>query len=389
MLSAEQRHSALIDALVAAGDLRDPALIAAFRAVPRHLFVPRRGAATAHGTALDADARPDHWLASVYTDDAIVTQIDDGDPDRPRGMPTSSCSAPPVVARMLEAAGLRDGHRVLEVGTGTGWNAALLAARLGDDRVVSVEIDPEVWARARKALHAAGRAPLAVLSDGAEGHPPGAPYDRTIATCAVARVPPAWIRQTVPGGLVVLPWTTWEGAGRLARRRTAGAGPGSGPFLSGIGFMPRRAQRPAPGAPTAPEGAVPDETRLLPEPDPVSPLTRFASAFPITFMVPGWRMGLRHSPGIGGRSLWLASTDGRSWARVVPTGAGWRAEQAGPRSLWDEVGAARARWTALGRPPLERFGLTVGADGRHRVWLDAPDGPGWPQEPDAPERPRM
>lgn len=65
---------------------------------------------------------------------------------------------------------------------------------------------------------------------------------------------------------------------------------------------------------------------------------------------------------------------------MVPAGTAWRAEQAGPRSLWDEVEAAQEEWRSLGGPGPDRFGLTVSADGRHRVWLDTPDGAGWDQD---------
>lgn len=379
MLSAARRHRALIDSLTASGALSDRRLVSAFRSVPRHFFVPLHGAVTTSGAPLDADRAPERWLEAAYADAPIVTQLDDGDAERGEGVPTSSCSAPGVVARMLEAAGLRDGDRVLEVGTGTGWTAALLAARLGDEHVASVEIDPQVLEAARAGLVRAGRAPRTVHGDGEHGLAEGAPYDRVVATCAATRVPRAWIEQTVPGGLVVLPWTAMEGAGVLARLTVHGDGSASGPFLGGLGFMPLRSQRPPPAAAPSAE-AQPDETRLLHGGDPIAPLTRFATAFPVTVMVPRWRMGLRPAPGGTGRRLWLDSDDGRSWAQVVPAGTAWRAEQAGPRSLWDEVEAAREEWRSLGEPEPERFGLTVAADGRHRVWLDTPDGPGWDQD---------
>lgn len=379
MLSAARRHRALIDSLTASGTLTDRRLAAAFRAVPRHFFIPLHGAVTTSGDPLDADRAPERWLEAAYADEPVVVQIDDGDPERPEGVPTSSCSAPGIVARMLEAARLQDGQRVLEVGTGTGWNAALLAARLGDDRVVSVEIDPEVLEGARAALVRADRTPRTVRGDGEFGYPEGAPYHRVIATCAATRVPRAWVRQTVEGGLVVLPWTAMEGAGVLARLTVHGDGSASGPFLGGLGFMPLRSQRPPPAAAPPPE-AEPDETRLLHGLDPIAPLTRFSTAFAVTVAVHRWRMGLRPAPGGTGRQVWLASSDGESWARVLPAGTAWRVEQAGPRSLWDEVEDAQEEWHTMGEPPPERYGLTVAADGRHRVWLDTPDGPGWDQD---------
>lgn len=102
-----------------------------------------------------ADDCLDRWLRLAYeTGEGLATQIDDGTPGP--GLPTSSASGPVIVAVMLAALDAREGHQVLEIGTGTGYNAALLAHRLGAERVASVEIDPEVAVRARKALAGAG-----------------------------------------------------------------------------------------------------------------------------------------------------------------------------------------------------------------------------------------
>jgi SAM-dependent methyltransferase len=122
---------------------------------------------------------------------------------------TSSASMPTVVAQMLTALQIEPGMRVLEIGTGTGYNAALLAHRLGASAVVSVEIGPTVAKHARDALAAAGYGAIRVITgDGAQGYPPGAPYDRVISTAAAAEMPYAWMAQTNPGGLVLTPWGT-------------------------------------------------------------------------------------------------------------------------------------------------------------------------------------
>lgn len=373
MLTAEQRNAALIEAMTTDGTLTDDALAAAFRAVPRHVFIPESGTLTTHGTALDATANPDRWLAAVYADSAIITQVDDGARESVRGVATSSSSAPTVVAQTLEAAELEKGHRVLEIGTGTGWNAALLSHRLGAEAVTSVEIDPSVLACAREALRRAGYSPATHLADGGEGYRPGAPYDRIIATCGVTRVPRAWIEQLGPGGLVVCPWGPMEGAGVLTRLARADGGSVSGPFLRGVGFMRLRSQRPSAGPPRD-IGQEPDEYRLS-QTDPTGPLLEFESAFPLSVMVPDWRMGRRW---IGsGSGVWISETSGSSWARIYPHGTKWMIEQGGARSLWDEIEEAGERWHAMGRPRPDRFGLTVTPAGRHLVWLDTPDGPSW------------
>src|SRR5262249_60681651 len=86
---------------------------------------------------------------------------------------------------------------------GTGYNAALLAARLGDTQVFSVELRPDLTEAARQRLADTGYHPTLVTRDGAEGLAEHAPYDRIIATCAVPAVPPAWLAQTAPDGLIL------------------------------------------------------------------------------------------------------------------------------------------------------------------------------------------
>jgi protein-L-isoaspartate(D-aspartate) O-methyltransferase len=93
--------------------------------------------------------------------------------------------------------------RVLEIGTGTGYNAALLAHRLGSAAVTSVEIDPDLAEQARRALTTSGYLLGVTTADGARGYPPHAPYDRIMSTAAVHQVPYPWIAQTRPGGKIL------------------------------------------------------------------------------------------------------------------------------------------------------------------------------------------
>jgi protein-L-isoaspartate(D-aspartate) O-methyltransferase len=159
------------------------AVAAALLAVPRHVFVP------------------DVPLETAYRDEAIVIKRD------AEGVPISSSSQPTIMALMLDQLDLTPGHRVLEIGAGTGYNAALLAYLVGPTGVVvSVEIDPEVVERARASLAAAGYPDVTVLcADGAVGHPAAAPYDRIIATVGVWDLAPAWLDQLAPGGRIVVP----------------------------------------------------------------------------------------------------------------------------------------------------------------------------------------
>jgi len=172
----------LVDRLVGEGHVTAPWVEAAFRRVPRHVFLPGLPPAVA------------------YRDDAIPTK-------RIAGRVVSSSSQPAIMAVMLEQLGVAPGHRVLEIGAGTGYNAALLDEIVGPGgEVTTVDIDEDLAEAARAHLAAAGRPRVRVVcADGAHGHPPRAPYDRIIVTVGAWEVAPAWPRQLVAGGRLVLP----------------------------------------------------------------------------------------------------------------------------------------------------------------------------------------
>jgi protein-L-isoaspartate O-methyltransferase len=201
MTDTAPERRALADRLEKAGVLRTPRWRAAVEAVPRELFLrpgiflPVDGGRWRPVTAVGAD--PAEWARIVYSDKSLVTQLDgrltaDRAPDPVAGSPTSSSTTPVTVVDMIEQLDVEDGHRVLEIGTGTGYSAALMCHRLGEDNVTTVEVDPAVAARADAALEAAGFSTWTVTGDGLLGHPRRAPYDRTIATCAVRRIPYTW-----------------------------------------------------------------------------------------------------------------------------------------------------------------------------------------------------
>jgi protein-L-isoaspartate(D-aspartate) O-methyltransferase len=165
------------------GGATDALVADALRTVPRHIFLP--------------DLPPD----DAYRDEAIVTKWD------PEGLPSSSSSQPTIMAIMLDQLGAARGQRVLEIGAGTGFNAALLEHIVGPKgRVVSIDLDPEIVGRAEENLSAAGCSGVTVVNaDGALGDPDHAPYDRIIATVGVWDLAPAWHEQLAPGGRLVVP----------------------------------------------------------------------------------------------------------------------------------------------------------------------------------------
>ncbi|HZN18890.1 MAG TPA: methyltransferase, FxLD system [Micromonosporaceae bacterium] len=176
------RHD-LLEEVLARTAIPDEQVAAALRTVPRHVFLPEVP------------------LESVYRDDAIVTKRG------PDGLPTSSSSQPSIMAIMLDQLGLAPGQRVLEVGAGTGYNAALMAHIVGPaGEVVTVDIDHDVVARAQAGLAAAGFPGVRVVcADGSEGFAPRAPYHRMIATVGVWDLAPAWLDQLAPDGRLVVP----------------------------------------------------------------------------------------------------------------------------------------------------------------------------------------
>lgn len=202
--------------------------------VDRSLFVPDQIWVVRDGefTGVSRSSNPEEWCRVVAADDAVTTQLKDG------MVPTSSSSAPWLMARMIGALRLEPGMRVLEIGTGTGYNAACLAA-LGAD-VVTVEIDEAIAGRARDSLRAAGFPGVTVLvGDGEHGAPDHAPFDRVLATAAARSVPYAWVRQTEEHGLIVVPYTGPGHRGGLFVL-TVSQGVATGKAEGDAAFMPMR-----------------------------------------------------------------------------------------------------------------------------------------------------
>ena len=190
----------LVDELRDSGRLTSPAVEAAFRSVPRHLFLPEMAASDA------------------YQDEAFVIKTGAD------GLPASSSSQPAIMAIMLEQLGLAAGQRVLEIGTGTGYNAALMAHLVGESgSVVTVDIDADMVARAQANLAAAGYLNVIVVcGDGGFGAPDYAPYDRLIVTAGAWDLAPEWLAELSPGGRIVLPLSVRGIQLCLALEREAG-----------------------------------------------------------------------------------------------------------------------------------------------------------------------
>ncbi|MBT2487403.1 protein-L-isoaspartate(D-aspartate) O-methyltransferase [Streptomyces sp. ISL-96] len=372
----------LASALVETGALTTDWL-PAFEAVPRELFVPDRiWPGIADGTRQEAlISRTDDsqaWRSAVYSDIPLTTQWDDGkhQGDGLGTTPTSSNSMPRMVFSMLADLDVHAGNTVLEIGTGTGWNAGLLAHRLGDENVVSIEYDEVVSRVAGENLRRAGLRPLVIAGDGRLGHSGSAPYDRVIATCSVRNIPYPWISQTKPGGVIVAPWGTEYGGEHIVRLVVAADGTATGRFTRSSAFMRLRQQRTdrppfdayLKGQPW-PADATKSTTALSPA-DTGSWLIQFVIGLRVRGVF--WRAERYEG---GAYTFWLYSSDTESWASAdyVLEAEEFEVYQSGPRNLWDEVEAAYRWWDRQGRPGFERFGLAISSNGRQHAWFDDPD----------------
>jgi len=358
----------MADELAALGVL-DPAWREAFEQVPRHVFVPRfyrPDGALVDGA--DPETR-DEWLDSVYRDDSLTTQRL-AEPGSGRIVPTSSSTRPSLMALMLDMLDVRDGHAVLEIGTGTGYNAALLAHRLGDDRVTTIDIDPGLIEAARVAARSIGLAPYLVAGDGEKGVLERAPFDRVLATCAAPTIPTQWVAQLADRGIIVADLRAATSSSLVTLRRTA-QGIAEGRFHATPGYF--MWLRPRIGDPRRDEqesNFVFDQTASRHSTTWLDPalLADPGLGFMVAACVPDLVQSVTFTdpPACG-----LRTRDG-SWARIDADSKG--VVQAGQRAVWNEVETAARRWEQLGRPDPARFGLTVSIEDGQQIWLDDPDG---------------
>lgn len=355
--------------------------------VPRAPFIPDTiwvdDDSGAGLVALSQHTDPDRWRAAVSTNAPVITQVNLGDvrPGQKGHFPSSSCSQPSIVADMVDALDVRPGQSLLEIGTGTGWNAALLAHRVGEHgRVVTIEVDPRLAQDARRALTSAGYHPLVITGDGLTGYPPGAPYDRVICTASVREVVPrAWLDQLRPGGRLVTPWGTDWFNGVMLTLQTNENGAATGRFSGDLAFMRVRSQRRALYR-WRPEDSDIERAQLSTTECRGSDLDRMLNPDKGTFAIGARLASCRlivewDKHGTLHHNLELDDAATKSWAQLdanLTDPAPFTVRQLGPRTLWDEAEATYDWWYDHGEPGLDRFGFDS-RDGRQWVWLDEPD----------------
>lgn len=322
---------------------------------------------------LRREVDPERWEQLCDSDEAIVTQVDDGACDM-GVQPTSSSSAPSVMREMIDALDVGTGMRVLEIGTGTGYNAALLGEIAGSENVTTVEVDAQIADHARHALKGAGFPVTVITGDGIAGYPENAPYDRIIVTASVRDVPYAWVRQSTAGGRILMPWGSDLYSGGVLLALTVRAdGTAEGRFTRAVAFMRLREQRPkhVPWRDDVREGDY------LQRVSRVFPREVFETAsdarFALGARLPGVTDGRTRNPD-GSHTLRLSDHETGSWAACTPGSGEHLVWQHGPRRLWDELERSYEWWLDSGKPGPARFGLTVTPAGQ-RIWLDSPDDP--------------
>lgn len=194
MTTIQEQHQGqerLLDAIEnELGRLLTPSVRQAFRCVPRTDFIDSYYTQRQNTLTWDEVTTPS--IEDVFQDKALTTKLDR------RGMPISSTSQPSVMAVQLEQLDVHPGHHILEIGTGTGWNAALLGSLVGlEGSVVSIDIDGDLVNTAMRHLQDTGQSPPVSVSlgDGFEGYPRGglAVYDRLLATCGFRQIPTPWV----------------------------------------------------------------------------------------------------------------------------------------------------------------------------------------------------
>ncbi|MFG2829078.1 protein-L-isoaspartate(D-aspartate) O-methyltransferase [Streptomyces sp. NPDC048434] len=352
-------------------------LAGAFLNVPRHPFVPvfyrREGERFIPWRGTDGDAEA--WLDAVYTDDSLITEVDgvhaeQADSGGVTGVPTSSSTAPSLMADMLDALDVNDGDEVYEAGAGSGYNAAMLCHLAGHKHVTTVERSDTLTALARERLNGIGFDPLVIHGDGARGVPPDAIYDRIIATASVRRVPPLWLERCRIGGIMVVPLKGTLAGGMIARLTKLPDGTAVGRILhTPAAFMPLKTgpevEAPVPGVPDSPTRQAALSGRVLDD---------WTFSFFAQLHLP---RGLVRTYGLSDIGLHVTTlydpADGSATRIEDMPEATPLVTSTGPRDLWAPMEEAHRLWRRLNRPRREWFSIEA-TPAEQTVTYTAPDG---------------
>ncbi len=198
---ALRKNEELIAYLKIRKAITDKRIEMALRRMPRHRFLATFSSGYGYyDLAKNEDLEA--GLRAAYSDDALMLSWGVEE------TPMASISQPSIVVEMLQELELKEGQKVLEIGTGTGWNAALIASIVGvNGRVTTVEVSDELAEKARERIFAyeLGEVVSVVCGDGRLGAEQNAPYDRIICTAGADKLYFSWIKQLKVNGILVLP----------------------------------------------------------------------------------------------------------------------------------------------------------------------------------------
>jgi protein-L-isoaspartate O-methyltransferase len=340
------------------------------RRVRRHVLVPAWFTRGQDGAWVVRDGPSDElaWLDAAYdAGTSLVTRVgavhaDQAGPgSRHEGRPSSSATMPRLVLDMYRRARLYDGADILDVGTGSGYGAALLTARYGSGRVTSIDVDGYLTAAAASRLSGLGLHPAIVTCDAA-GELPGT-FDRIVPMVSLPAIPPSWLAALRPEGRLV--FSLAGGPVLITARKTADGGAAGRVEYERAGFMAARHGTGCPArhlVPGVAEDAEGDEVTTSPYPV-VDPAWGWELDAVLSVTAPGLACSATTSPDTGITTTWITHPDG-SWARACGRpGQPATVHQAGPRRLWDILDAVRADWLTHGYLPLWGASAVIEADG--------------------------
>lgn len=382
MLSSTQKYrDMLTKTLIEEGDISSEQVKAAFLVVPRHLFVSSYYERQGNSWIQHQPPDGENWHQQIYSNRAFITLMDEA------GRVLSSSSQPGVMARMLELLDVHPGQRILEVGAGTGYNAALLARITGKSgRIVTVDIEKDVTDQARDNLHAASYEYVQVVqADGSQGYAPAAPYDRIIATCSTPSVPPAWLQQLAPDGVLVCVIQPGLSSSGGLLKATKKEGELAGRIVQDCTFMPLHS------------ASFRYQPRNIPVIDMELPvLAAFAYQrglfdtsviwtpefqFFLYFSLPALRIvEQQRPPDERGYFLFLDTQMPETYVFLSQDQHPMQAELRGEQApfLWLRLVQAYTLWNACGQPAIADYWFTMNAKGRQRIYLKSDKGMLWP-----------
>ena len=339
--------------------------------VPRHRLVPNWFTAGPEGwTVVEGQADEHAWMSAAYSDTTLVTRVGELHADEAPlgvpviGRPTSSSTHPGLVLTMLDLARIREGSRVLDVATGSGYSAALASYRAGGFAVTSIDVDPYLTAAAAERLSALGLATNVVTCDATGPLPDEKGYDAIVSMVAMPTIPASWVAALRPGGRMV---TTIADTGLIitATKQPDGSARGRVEW-DRASFMRTRdgADYPAGLDRLFADVREHDGDEVSTSPYPVINVMAAWDIWSLlTLTVPGieHRMQMHDE---GGLTAWMLHSDG-SWARAT-TAAGQSTatvHQGGPRRLWDALDSIRRRWLHEGTLPVHGAAVRITEDG--------------------------